>query len=155
MLYSEEAEFKRTTLGEHGKVMLKVFTCPCKICRYRKHGGGKSTGNRLTYCKILYFHCTLIISQFSYIENSLHVNLVYFPGVDILCIDWYVFECHYCHKYVACESLTSSTKPTDRQTNHATQYVATGYYWLCGTLVRTLVFDRQTFQSHARPAADR
>ena len=26
--------------------------------------------------------------------------------------------------------------------------------WLHGTVVKTLVFDRQTFLSHARPAAD-
>jgi len=35
--------------------------------------------------------------------------------------------------------------------------IITGDYvlgWLRGTVVRTLVFDRRTFLSHARPAAD-
>ena len=30
----------------------------------------------------------------------------------------------------------------------------TGMGWLRGTVVRTLVFDRRTFLSHARPTAD-
>ena len=35
------------------------------------------------YCKTPHFHC-ILISRFSYIENLLHFNFAYFPGVDIL-----------------------------------------------------------------------
>jgi len=51
------------------------------------------------YCKTRYFHC-ILISGFTYIENSLHFNLVYFPGVDILCsshmLHQSVFCAHHC-----------------------------------------------------------
>jgi len=42
----------------------------------------KSYDISVYYCKTLYF-CCVLISRFSYVENSLHFNLVYFPGTDI------------------------------------------------------------------------
>ena len=46
-------------------------------------GGWSKTSVGLHYCRTLFFHC-ILISRFSYVENSLHFNFADFPVGPIL-----------------------------------------------------------------------